>query len=78
MLEDILKKYGGVEVSAMEVYSDIFHLGENEIQKHDEEKGAYKSNPLWYWKNDRDSKALFLKAKQQKKSHLKNIQSRAR
>lgn len=40
MLEDILKKYGVVEVSAMDVYSDIFHLGENRIQTHNESKGA--------------------------------------
>lgn len=59
MLEDILKKYGGVEVSAMDVYSDIFHLGENEIQKRNEEKGTYKSNPLGYWKNDKDSKGHY-------------------
>lgn len=59
MLEDILKKYGGVEVSAMEVYSDIFHLGENDIQRRNEEKGTYKSNPLGYWKNDKDSKGHY-------------------
>lgn len=59
MLEDILKKYGGIEVSAMEVYSDIFHLGENEIQRRNEEKGTYKSNPLGYWKNDKDSKGHY-------------------
>lgn len=59
MLEDILKKYGGVEVSAMDVYSDIFHLGENEIQRRNEEKGIYKSNPLGYWKNDKDSKGHY-------------------
>lgn len=59
MLEDILKKYNGVEVSAMEVYSDMFHLGENIIQKNGEEKGEFKSNPLGYWKNDEDSKGQY-------------------
>lgn len=59
MLEDILKKYGAVEVSAMDVYSDIFHLGENRIQTHNESKGEYKSNPLGYWKNDKDSKGHY-------------------
>lgn len=59
MLEDILKKYNGVEVSAMEVYSDMFHLGENIIQKNGEEKGEFKSNPLGYWKNDKDSKGQY-------------------
>lgn len=59
MLEDILKKYNGVEVSAMEVYSDMFCLGENIIQKNGEEKGEFKSNPLGYWKNDKDSKGQY-------------------
>lgn len=59
MLEDILKKYNGVEVSAMEVYSDIFHLGVNEIQREGEEKGEYKSNPLGYWKNNDESKGHY-------------------
>lgn len=51
MLADVLRKWGGVEVGAMDVYSDIFNLGCNEIQKNGEEKGAYKSNPIGYWKN---------------------------
>lgn len=51
MLEDILKNWGGVEVGAMEVYSDMFNLGYNEIQKAGEESGVYKSNPIGYWKN---------------------------
>lgn len=59
MLEDILKKYNGVEVSAMEVYSDMFRLGDNIIQKNGEEKGEFKSNPLGYWKNDKDSKGQY-------------------
>ena len=33
MLDDVLKEWGGLEVSAMEVYTDIFRLGENQIQK---------------------------------------------
>lgn len=51
MLEDILKKYGAEEVSAMEVYSEIFSLGYGSIQTH---KGASRDmtgNPLGYWKN---------------------------
>ena len=51
MLEDVLKEWGAEEVSAMEVYSDIFHLGEGYIQKKDEEVGNMKANPLGYWKN---------------------------
>ena len=51
MLEDILVKWGGVEVSAMDVYTDIFNLGYNEIQCNGEEAGLYKANPIGYWKN---------------------------
>ena len=59
MLEDVLKKWGGVEVTAMEVYRDIFHLGENDIQKEGEAKGAYKSNPLGYYKNENEDKGHY-------------------
>lgn len=51
MLEDVLKKWGGVEVGAMEVYSDMFNLGYNEIQMNGEESGVFKTNPIGYWKN---------------------------
>lgn len=51
MLEDILKQWGGVEVSAMDVYTDMFNLGYNEIQCDGEEAGLYKANPIGYWKN---------------------------
>lgn len=59
MLENVLKKWGGVETSPIEVYTDIFHLGNNEIQKKGEPKGAYKSNPLGYWKNKEDEKGHY-------------------
>lgn len=52
MLEDVLRKWGGEEVTPLEVYTDIFHLGKNELQKSGEPKGNYKSNPLGYWKNN--------------------------
>ena len=51
MLEDVLKKWGGVEVSALELYTDMFNLGYNEIQKNGEESGVFKTNPIGYWKN---------------------------
>lgn len=51
MLEDVIRKYGGVEVTAMEVYSDIFNLGEHEIQTEGEKPGKFKANPVGYWKN---------------------------
>ena len=52
MLEEIIRIWGGHEVSAMQVYTDLFGLGEGLIQRQDEEPGAFKSNPLGYWKND--------------------------
>ena len=52
MLADVLISWGAYEVSAMEVYSDIFRLGEGLLQRSDEEPGQYKSNPIAYWKNE--------------------------
>ncbi len=37
MLDDVLREWGAEEVSAMEVYSDIFSLGEGLIQKSEDE-----------------------------------------
>ena len=59
MLEDILKKWGGSEVSAMAVYSDIFDLGSGSIQKENEAPGEYKANPLGYWKNESQESGHF-------------------
>lgn len=50
MFDEIIKKWGGHEVSAMQVYTDLFGLGEGLIQRQDEEPGEFKSNPLGYWK----------------------------
>lgn len=52
MLDDVLKEWGACEVSAMEVYSDIFQLGSGQIQKADTEIRNVKSNPIGYWKNN--------------------------
>lgn len=52
MLADVLREWGGTEVSAIDVYTDMFKLGSGLIQRSDEESGGYKSNPLVYWKND--------------------------
>ena len=53
MFEDVLRSWGAVEVSAMEVYSDIFSLGDGLIQREGEEVESRnkKANPLGYWKN---------------------------
>lgn len=50
-MESVLIKWGGVEVSAMEIYTDMFNLGDGEIQCNGEEAGHYKANPIGYWKN---------------------------
>ena len=59
MFEDVLKTYGGVEVLAMDVYSEMFHLGEKMIQTNKEAKGEHKANPLGYWKNNKDTKGHY-------------------
>jgi len=50
MLETVLQQYGAREVSAMEVYSDIFHFGEGQIQSCNDRSGDMVANPLGYWK----------------------------
>ena len=52
MLCDVLLEWGAVEVSPMEVYTDIFRLGEGCLQKSGEEPGEFKANPIAYWKNN--------------------------
>lgn len=59
MLENVLKEWGATEVTPMEVYTEMFQLGENEIQKNGEPKGEYKTNPLGYWKNNEESKGHY-------------------
>lgn len=52
MLEDVLKAWGGKEVTAMDVYRDMFQFGEGYIQKENEQPGMFKANPIAYWKNE--------------------------
>lgn len=58
MLENVLKKWGGVEVSPLDVYRDMYHLGEHEIQQSGE-AGAYRANPIAYYKNRNESHGHF-------------------
>ena len=51
MLSDVVLKWGGIKVDPMEVYKDIFKLGEGYIQKENEPKGSFKANPIAYFKN---------------------------
>ena len=48
MLDDILKQYGAEEVEALEVYQDIFRLGEGYIQSYKGDSRDFKANPLGY------------------------------
>lgn len=59
MLDDVIRIWGGIEVRPMEVYTEMFQLGDNIIQKNGEKKGAFKTNPLGYWKNNKDSKGHY-------------------
>lgn len=59
MLQDILKKWDGYEVTPMEVYTDVFKLGEGYIQRSDEPPGEFKANPLGYYKKDDEEKGHF-------------------
>lgn len=46
MLEDILTKWGAWEVAPIELYTDVFRLGEGLLQKSGEAPGEYKGNPI--------------------------------
>lgn len=52
MLEDVLARYGAVEVTAMDVYGDVFRLGEGLIQRSEDVSAvdggnsARKANPI--------------------------------
>ena len=59
MLEDILIEWGAHEVTPMDVYSDMFKLGEGYIQRSDEEPGEFKANPIGYYKRSDEEKGHF-------------------
>ena len=46
MLQDVLLDWGAVEVAPIEMYKDIFRLGEGYLQKEGEDPGEYKANPI--------------------------------
>lgn len=45
-MERVLSEWGAVEVSAIEVYRDIFQLGDGFIQREGEPAGSHKTNPI--------------------------------
>lgn len=60
MLDDVIRDtWNGEEVDALEVYGDIFRLGEGLIQREGVESRDFKSNPIAYWKNDKDQKGHY-------------------
>ena len=61
MLEDVLKKWGGYEVTPMEVYTDIFKLEDDDryLQRAGEPAGGYKANPVGYYRNQGAEKGHF-------------------
>lgn len=59
MLQDIIKDYNGVEVPALEVYKDIFRIGEGYIQRFNDDSHNLKANPLGYYRNKGDSKGHY-------------------
>lgn len=52
MLVDVLQDWGAVEVTALDVYSRMFKIGQGYIQAVNEPAGQYKANPLGYYKDD--------------------------
>lgn len=59
MLSDIIEKWGGVEVAPMDLYRDMFWLGEGLLQNSEEEPGAFKTNPVGYFKYKKHTKGNF-------------------
>ena len=46
MLSDVIKRYGGKKMDPLDVYKDIFRIGEGFIQKEFEDSGSFKANPF--------------------------------
>lgn len=46
MLDSVLESYGASEVSALDVYGDIFKLGEGFVQRSGDGAGEHKANPI--------------------------------
>lgn len=46
MLSDVVEKWGGAAEAPMDLYTDLFRLGEGAIQREGEAPGQFKANPL--------------------------------
>lgn len=59
MLSDIVEQWNGILVSPMDVYRDMFKLGDGELQKKGEKPGQYKANPIAYFRNSAEERGHF-------------------
>lgn len=61
MFQDVIIKYGGYPVSAMDVYGNIFALGDGAIQccGKDSEAENLKANPIGYYRNEDEDSGHF-------------------
>ena len=59
MLSDVIKRYGGEKMDPLDVYKDIFRIGEGFIQKEYEDSGSFKANPIAYYKNENEDHGHF-------------------
>ena len=59
MLSDVIKKYGGEKTDPLDVYKDIFRIGEGFVQKEYEDSGSFKANPIAYYKNENENHGHF-------------------
>lgn len=46
MLSEVIEKWGGVPEEPMDLYTDLFRLGEGAIQRDGEAPGQFKANPI--------------------------------
>lgn len=58
-LADVLQKWGAKPVTPMEVYTDIFRVGDGLIQCKNEPPGDFKANPIAYYKNNDEGHGHF-------------------
>ena len=59
MLNDVIESYGGEKVDPLDVYKDIFRIGEGFIQKEYEDSESFKANPIAYYKNENEDHGHF-------------------
>ena len=59
MLSDVIESYGGEKMDPLDVYKDIFRIGEGFIQKEYEDSGSFKANPIAYYKNENEDHGHF-------------------